>query len=304
MSQGHSPAGPNEGIENRRIALALGVWLGAVLGAFLWQQQAPRGVPRAGWQGDRKVLARMQTVREELEGDADRAAWAGEYSLGDGYDHASLRVAPGEGYAFTWWGCTGLDNQDHGELRERGGQLELLSQFEAVEPESSWSGLRTHLIPVAWGERRFLIAPDQMLAFGNDVRSGARPEIFLKRYWVRGNWDRSAALQGEPKLPAEFAWVLQAEPIRATVLEVLSLPDKAEFATRAAKALVRLDIGSESGAYSWMELYQEDPPPGTSGMAWIQEADASGSTAMLYVTEGDAMPEVGWSFVRTPAAPR
>ncbi|MFT7670607.1 MAG: hypothetical protein ACI8X5_003317, partial [Planctomycetota bacterium] len=125
---------------------------------------------------DLRVEDRIAEIGSELRENAEAPSWAGVYMTGDGYESAHLHLGIETGFGFTRIGCVGLSSQDLGTVRAVGSRILLAGELEpnpgAIEPYPK------ELVHVLWGERSYLIAPDEMIAFGCDINAGIEPSEY------------------------------------------------------------------------------------------------------------------------------
>jgi hypothetical protein len=213
------------------------------------------------------IEARQQRIEAELK-DLDRDKlpkehwardWAGEYYQGDGLGANILfRLAPESGFSYTWHGCMGLYDGNHGDIAEvfpDGLRLKLaipadLSTFETVSD-------RLYFVP--WGEERFLVPECLLMKFVNNYNEGgfARAEMYHIPRLIRDkNYHgfRSAP-PGLPKLPDKYAKLLRTKPITLTVAKVDAKPPKHVTGEVHSHAFdVVLEGGATAGAFVGMEF--------------------------------------------------
>jgi hypothetical protein len=252
-----------------------------------------RGAP---WNPAPEVKRRLVQIRRELEQPGHFPPWAGEYYYGDLLGtNARLHLAPKAGFAFTWDGCKGLYGQNLGSVRCEGARIYL--HCERENDPGGFGYTRTEFVHVPWGERTYLIAPEQMIAFGNDIKAGAEPRrsqsgLYLMR---AGDEDRSAT--GTPRVPGEFAAALEAPTIKARIVEVLETTPR-DHATGFDRIRVRLDLGLEGGAYREMRFVLVEPEDNGYMGATIESVDEEESIATILHDSEDLTPEIGWRFIR------
>lgn len=242
------------------------------------------------------VKRRIRALRRELARAAYLPPWAGEYSYGDGLGtNVMLFLAPESGFAFAWVGCMGLYGQNLGSIRFDGARIHLDCEHE--NDPGGFGGIRTELVQVPWGERRYLVAPDQMIAFGNDVRSGVESRKGGTGLYLLRIDGEERPVSGFPELPEEFAFALDAPEIEARIVEVLETTPR-EYENGYDRVRVRLDLGLARGAYREMDLELVEPADLGYVGASIDSVTAEDSLAVILVDDDDKRPEAGWRFVR------
>jgi hypothetical protein len=126
----------------------------------------------------------LPTSRNTLE----PAAVAGEYYKGDGLgENLSLSILPDGRYSLISSGCTGVDHRESGFVQERNGQYVL------APTKRSGPSIDRNFVLVGWGQRRYLIPPDEMQELRDAIIDGHEPrEDSHGRFYIR-----------EPIAPAE-----------------------------------------------------------------------------------------------------
>jgi hypothetical protein len=148
---------------------------------------------------------RSSIIREELATLQDHP-WAGEYRQFGTAVNLHLLVAPRSGFVYTWHGCLGMYDLNYGPASPtKDGAVALYCEFKNNE----WGarGLPDRLYPVQWGERRYLLADDEIAEFRECVRLGYEsrtPQRFSGRFLLRVG-DEAKPAEGEPKLPTSSA---------------------------------------------------------------------------------------------------
>jgi hypothetical protein len=178
------------------------------------------------------VLERRERVDLELEGLQPELYW-GSYCSGDGLglNHV-LTVGPNAGATYTWYGCMGLYDANHGSVvrvEDRTIYLDL-----AVDPALNlplyWAGFSRPIMGdewcvVDWGDRRYLVPAPRMIPFCNEVNAGRLPE-YPARLLAGGaappqlvaiapGWKRP---DGLPRVPSRYRPFLLQEPIATRVV--------------------------------------------------------------------------------------
>lgn len=152
-----------------------------------------------------------------------------------------LRIAP-DGACFVQpMGSIPTPERLCGRVREQDGLL-LVEGCE-MRPNS--------LIPIIWGERRYLVEPMAMEDFCLGVNSGweeTRPE--RSAGYLRLD-DRPKPVQGLPLVPPQYRTLLLDQPIEAAVSEVLG-PGVTRY--RGAGTRLRLDRGAAAGLRVGMDM--------------------------------------------------
>jgi len=144
------------------------------------------------------VKVKFDEIEKEIASLEDHP-WAGLYYQGAGLGaNLTLAIAPKSGFAFTWYGCLGLYDQNYGEITEEDGRLKF--SFALENAENQTFGIPAEFLPVPWGERLYLIPPDEMIEFSNEINSRREPrnEAFGQFFMRVGDWEKE--VQGQRPL--------------------------------------------------------------------------------------------------------
>lgn len=191
--------------------------------------------------------------------------WTGHYYCGDGLGfNCSLELDHDGRFAFLWEGCMGTYGKHAGDYARTGDTLTLVIDGQAPDKLPLGSLMLAisidwmrqvqrdarealQLIPMRWGERKYLVPRPAMREFVNAVNLGTEPRAGVHGYYMlltprQDGWklDRPAGL---PELGPEWAGRLLPAPIEARV--VAHDPD-----TR----LATIDGGGSDGLFEGMEL--------------------------------------------------
>ena len=139
----------------------------------------------SGWDAPPAVVDRGRAVQAEASQLPDHA-WAGAYYAGDGLGmNVRLLVSPAAGVSATWHGCLGLYGSNEGLIQP---QPDGSLKFAFNKPnENRFGGFPDAVLPVRWGERRYLIGNDQIdefvsaINFGSEPRRSARAVLARRR---------------------------------------------------------------------------------------------------------------------------
>jgi len=238
---------------------------------------------------DARELA--EKIRAEIAASGAEVSWPGEYYEGDGLcENVNLSLAPKSGFVFGRSGCLGLYDRNFGTVADDGDHLELLFRFPNVHAANR--GLPAEFIPVRWGDRRYLLAPEQIERFCADANSGDEPRPSLYGEYLMRRGDEHGSVSGVPIVPAQYSKLLFNPPLEARVVEVLESwkHDTTVFLTR-----VRIDAGSEKGVVSGMSMWLVEP----SEIRSLAVVDVSEQSSIAIVKRSEAsaaLPAIGWKF--------
>jgi hypothetical protein len=207
--------------------------------------------------------------RSQLKSDDWAKEWAGTYYTGDGLGmNAVIRIAPKGGVAYTWHGCMGLYDANHGDIVETfpdGLRVKLV-----IPPDlSTYEFMSERLYFVKWGDRRYLVPEAQMQKLVNNYNEGgfAREEMYsIPRRIVGENWHaRTPVPPGKPELPARYAKLLLGNPVTIKITAVKKhQPRTVTGPVKLAEFELDLDAGTDKGVFVGMEI------PYRSGLSFGQ----------------------------------
>jgi len=222
----------------------------------------------------------------------------------------SLTIAPKSGFAFTWHGCLGLYDQNHGNVIENDGQIKLTFAFE--NKEEGFAGCPGELTPIHWGERIYLIPSKGLIAFCNDINSRREPRTGIHgSFFLRDNdWDKKVDGM-KPELPEKYQPYLLEHPVDAKITEIVEIrqsPDNKNVMI----ATVRIDKGKKDGLLPGMKLHVTKPDSvydevilknvdetQSEGIFWYNKEEAS--PGFFGFGKKDPSPKTGWSVSTCPS---
>lgn len=245
-----------------------------------------------------EVQERIEAIEAELASGEALPAWAGEYFFGNGLGrNVTLWVAPEAGCAALWTGCMGPYGEAQGTLSLEGSHLRL--HLEGDNNPGAFGDFWTEYVPVAWGERAYLVPPEQGLAFADEVRLGLEPREFMHGIVPLRRGDEELEVSGPCAALEELAPVERRGPMTAEVVEclVVRVPGgggSSDF----GRCLVRLDRGLEGGYYRGMEVELDLPEVRGILSGDVEFAGATSCFVELVLSRGDPIPLPGWRFTR------
>jgi hypothetical protein len=252
------------------------------------------------------LRARRERILAEIEqlGEHD---WAGIYSMGDGLGvNVTLAIAPQAGATYTWNGCLGLYDLNHGDIVEVASDRITLDL--AIDPAQNkrWGQTATpqrtmsdEWIVVRWGEERYMVPTAQMIDFCNTVSRGGWGSDFPRRNAERGLASRRFAkpLVGLPEVPPEYRPFLLTEPLTGSILTREEPRVIGTFGGGKEKALVRaqIDLGLRDGLLPGMLI---DADIGLLGVVGAVEEQTATVDFLFAAWRNGPMP--GWSIRTGP----
>jgi hypothetical protein len=247
--------------------------------------------PRFGRAADAEWQERARTIRAEIAAMGSNPDWAGDYYQGDGLgENVHVRLAPESGFVFEWTSCTRFNDRNFGTVRAMDGHIALSFQFpNERDPDR---GLAPELVPIRWGERKYLVALDKMEDFCADANSGDEPRSIIHGRYLMRVGDENRSVSGVPVVPAKYEKLLINPPIEVRVVEVLESwkHDTTVFLTR-----VRIDAGSDQGVVPGLRMQLIEP----SEVRSLTVVDVSKQSSIAIVKRSEAsasLPAIGWKF--------
>jgi hypothetical protein len=245
--------------------------------------------------------ARLAAIKKEICALGNHP-WAGTYYYGDGLGvNASLTLAPKSGFVFTWEGCLGVYDRNFGDIIQTDrGSLKLGLMFE--NSQKGFQGVAEELVPIAWGQRHYLIRFDGVPAFCNAVNSGSEPRGDMHGFYYLRQGDHEKRVKGPPELPEQYQAYLLKEPIDAEVVAVKDTTiEEGIGGWTFHKTEVTLNVGRSTGVLPGMSFHVYEPEDIlTRCGATILAVDEHSSTALIDQPSTDKVkptsPAVGWKL--------
>jgi len=211
---------------------------------FVHGQQAQTVLPTD--METRQAAALAASVVPPTSATVDMLRLSGEYSYGNGFDmNCTLEISPDGRFVYRKCNCETVVDQATGTAVINDGVVQL----NPDKPRNQWPlGTGPELVPVAWGQRLYLVPQNDILGFSNQVNRGVEPisRGNMGSYYLReGDWDRPA--EGKPVLPEEWQTRLLDKPIQGRV------------AGQDPSGRWIIDLGKEDGVFNLMELSAWSP---------------------------------------------
>lgn len=224
-----------------------------------------------------RIAAELATLPDaELAADHWAQEWAGEYYVGDGLGmNVRILVAPDAGISYTWHGCMGLYDGNHGDIAStfdlnEDGRPDGLKINWVLHPKTGYDFDSENYYFVRWAGpdgdkgRRYLVPEAKMLDMVNHFNQGGYARDRMRTAPLRheqGDKIRRARhpdykpFEGVPQLPDRWAKLLLLEAVDAKVTHVTPITTRnVTDGVDVTLARVTLDKGSADGLYLGMEV--------------------------------------------------
>lgn len=244
---------------------------------------------------------RYEHIQHEIES-LPNHEWAGSYYHGDGLGvNASLTMAPSNGFVFVWTGCLGVYDRNYGDVTHTDrGTIQL--RFEFVNDEKGFQGVSPEFVPIAWGERHYLLEPDRVIDFCNSVNSGWEPRDGAHGFYFLRRGDESKPVEGMPTVDDFHKPYMPADAIKAQIIEVgESTSTTSEYGITTVTAKVKLNVGSNDKVLPGMvfNLYPPECARLGNRVKVLNVSESTCDAEMRYISTEklDAgEPKVGWKY--------
>jgi hypothetical protein len=211
---------------------------------------------------EEEIRAELKTLdRSKLKDEDWAKEWAGKYYCGDGLGmKVTIGIAPKSGLVYTWYGCLGLYDANHGKIVETfpGGIKVKL----AIDPEKThYKFISSKLYFVRWGDQRYLVPESQMRGVIIDYNRGGsmREQLWGTPMLFRGNVEHDLGRPdpgppGQPELPPEYARLIFQKPIQLSVanIKILDREDSETYST--VNGELELNGGADVGIFAGTEI--------------------------------------------------
>jgi hypothetical protein len=242
--------------------------------------------------------AEAQIVRIKAEvAQLKNHPWAGEYSGGiSGY----LAISPNQGAALISGGCIRMYGTSSSVRQNGKGWLEFSPE---KNKEFGFHAFDAALVPVKWGNRRYLIPEDGLQRFTTDINLGEEPRSggngrFGIHYLAVGDEDKPVS--GLPDLPAEYLKMIRSAPVVANVRDVTLLKNYQHDQSCGREYRVTLDKGSSDGLSEGDTLRPTNPDESYKSIDLIDVRNQS-AAAVIFVdakscTDTSQSPNKSWEY--------
>ena len=213
---------------------------------------------------------------------------AGQYVSGDGLGfNWSLALTRTGRFSFDWRGCLGKYDSNHGRTNFDGTWLTLLPELPRANGFARQLPLKW--LYLAWGERHYLVASDELGEFVRAVNEGTEPRSEVHGAFLLRRSDWTLPAPTPPPLPAEWSALLRPDSVSASVLAV------------AADGIATLDRGIAGGLAVGLPLaVWPGSADGSPRYAWGTVTEATATSARFRVDLGDPVQVGDLATTRHP----
>lgn len=257
------------------------------------------------WQAQTEARKRIEKIKNEIK-TLNGHPWAGEYFEGDGFGrNISFYIAPNAGFVFECYGDMGFCDRNYGTVSFDNGLVRLNPVFP--NKREGAQGIAPELLPVAWGKRHYLVPPDKIVEFCNDINYGREPRNGLHGFFFLRRGDEEIEVTGYPVLPEKYRAYILEKPVSATVISVGESGTETGKYTTYNLTTATISAGSKQGLLPGMRMYLVNNPRNERG-GWVQ----TGSIDIVEVGESSAKvlvrcsgkyeqaPQTGWQLATCP----
>ena len=203
----------------------------------------------------------------------------------------------------------GLYDRNYGAVKEKDGTLRLSFTFKHDREGSL--GIAEELVPIAWGERRYLVPAKGMVDFCNEINEGSEPRRRLHGMTLLRRGDEQKSVAGFPALPKAFEPYLLSKPLETEIVAV-GKPATAPGDGDVKEVTIRVTLkhGAKAGLLPGMKLHVIQPDgvydsiklekvDEQRSMGVLTRYDLKGALGLLSLLEKN--PKVGWKLsTRSP----
>ncbi len=235
-----------------------------------------------------KIMAEIETLKDH--------PWAGRYYQGDGLGaNLSLVIAPESGLTFTWYGCMGLYDQNYGKVIRDGDRVKLELALE--NNGIGFSCPAFEFTPIRWGERVYLISPDEIIDFCNAINSRSEPRKGPHGFFFLHDDDWEKEVAGPPELSGQYLQYLLENPVDAAITSVLKTEPSPVYNNRT-KITVLIDKGKNDGLLPGMKLHVTKPEMIFDEVVLTKIEETQSEGVFDY---SEKSPEIGWKVSTCPS---
>jgi hypothetical protein len=189
----------------------------------------------------------------------------------------------------------GLYDRNYGAVTSDKGKLRL--SFTFPNKRKGFQGIAEELIPIAWGDRKYLVPSDDIVGFCNKVNDGSGPRKGVHGSHLLRRGDEEKEVTGFPNVPEEFKAYLLARPIEAEIIGVgkyTTHPSVCDW--KFKETPVTLNCGKNKGLLTGMELHVIQPDDIVESVVVKEVGEEQSEAVMTQIGEEEAGPQIGWKL--------
>ena len=177
----------------------------------------------------------------------ERPSVTGAFYFGDGLGmRQHLEIYADGTFKISASGCEGASGSVHGKVHQDGNRMRLIPD-KSIRTDMFNFAYST-LFPVNWGKRLYLVAPESMQGFCNDINMGIEPRKKLggppDAFMREGDQDKP--VEGLPGLPGKWKEYILAKPVHGKITKL-----KGQYSAE-------VDLGSADGLRKGMVLLAKE----------------------------------------------
>jgi hypothetical protein len=168
-------------------------------------------------------------------------------------------------------------------LPEERGQLRRSKGRVYLRPEDRKTGRAWELVHIPWGERSYLVEPDELIWFCNEVNLGEEPRNERDGFFYLRDGDSEKQVKGQPRVPEEVRDYILPKPIVAKVVRVMPYEKNVRIKGRPILEEgypVLIERGRKDGVRPGMRFEWEGEYNWI--IAYVTSADDSSSTLLAH----------------------
>jgi hypothetical protein len=197
----------------------------------------------------------------------------------------------------------GLYDRNYGTIEEKDGRLRL--SFTFPHDREGGLGIAEELVPIAWGERKYLMPAKEIVHFCNLVNEGSEPRNEIHGFCLLRYGDEKKKVTGLPAVPKQYERYLLSKPIETEIIEVgKPITDPGDGDVKGVETRITVKHGSKAGLLPGMKLNFIDPDTHDDIVLDKVEEDRSEGVLTRYQLSGwigllslfDRTPKIGWKL--------
>jgi hypothetical protein len=188
----------------------------------------------------------------------------GRYSRGDFFSGESIFINTDGSFEY-YWGSDIGSTEMRGFIDVFNGKFSLIPFNPNIKSELDYHMENySPLIPVLWGERRYMVPEFEIVQFCNHVNGGYEPSDSFNQYTFLNTEDQDNPTGGRDEFPKEIGWCILHEQ----VIGLVTAKENGHYV---------LNIGSNQGVFIEMRLYLSGPYSSVLEIDSVSEIQSSGT---------------------------